>query len=94
MKIRPLKNIKNGRNVTVLTNCDVNHEGSSEKMEKQGAVDIFLRSIEKRRLKYTAFVGDGDSTSFGFVKGACSDMYGDDFREFSILPHVIMWQVL
>ena len=59
--------------------CDVNHEGSSEKMEKQGAVDIFLRSIQTRKLKYTIFVGDGDSASFGSVKDACSDMYGDTY---------------
>ena len=40
--------------------CNVNHECSSEKMENQGAVDIFLHSIQMRKLKYTIFVGDGD----------------------------------
>ena len=59
--------------------CDVNHEGSSEKMEKQGAVDIFLRSIQTRKLKYTIFGGDGDSASFGSVKDTSSDMYGDTY---------------
>lgn len=32
--------------------CQVNHEGSSEEMEAQGAVEIFGRSIEKRGLMY------------------------------------------
>ena len=32
--------------------CQVNHEGFSEEMEAQGAVEIFGRSIEKRGLMY------------------------------------------
>eukprot|EP00795_Rhopilema_esculentum_P017784 gene17784-biopygen6622 len=34
-------------------------------MEKSAAVTIFLRSIEKHKLKYVTYVGDGDSSSFG-----------------------------
>jgi len=36
-----------------------------------------LRSIKKHNLKYTVFVGDGDSTCFGAVREACCDEYGD-----------------
>ena len=35
-------------------------------MEKEGAKEIFLRSIDKYKLKYTTFVGDGDSGCFGW----------------------------
>ena len=51
-------------------NCSINHEGSSGKMEKDGSGEIFLRSTETRRLRYTTFVGDGDSSSFGAVANA------------------------
>ena len=47
--------------------CQIDHKGSSEKMEAVAAVEIFSRSIEKRKLKYTTFVGDGNSSSFGRV---------------------------
>ena len=42
------------------------------------ATEIFSRSIEKRQLKYTTFVGDGDSSSFGRVRDAMEAKYGDD----------------
>ena len=47
--------------------CTINHKGSSESMEKAGAVEIFLRSIETRHLVYNTFVGDGDTGSFASV---------------------------
>ena len=57
-------------------NCSINHKGSSDKMESDGAKEIFLRST-KRNLIYTLFVGDGDSSSFGLVKDACFNEFGD-----------------
>ena len=45
-------------------NCDINHSGSSDKMETNGTMDIFLCSMEKTRLKYVTFVVNGDSASF------------------------------
>ena len=45
--------------------CEINHHGSSEDMEATAAVEIFSRSISLRKLKYTTFVGDGDSSSYG-----------------------------
>ena len=37
-------------------------------MEAKGAAELFLRSIEKRNLMYTTFVGDGNYNWFGTVK--------------------------
>ena len=59
--------------------CCINHEGSSGKMEKDGTVSIFLRSVETRKLRYTTFVGDGDSSSFGAVVDAVNSKYGDQY---------------
>ena len=60
--------------------CQINHKGSSEEMEAVAAVEIFSRSIEKRKLKYTTFVGDGDSSSFGQVKAALDEKFGSDYE--------------
>ena len=59
--------------------CMVNHEGSSGAMEKEGAIEMFLRSIEKHNLRYTKYVGDGDSSAFGSVKEALKEKYGDSY---------------
>lgn len=61
-------------------NCCINHKGSSEEMEAVGAVDMFSISITSRQLKYTTFVGDGDSSSFGRVKEALHALYGDSYE--------------
>ena len=58
-------------------NCSINHEGSSGKMEKDGSGEIFLRSTETRRLRYTTF--DGDSSSFGAVANAINRKYDDKY---------------
>ncbi|XP_065830649.1 uncharacterized protein [Oscarella lobularis] len=54
--------------------CRKNYNGSSASMEAQGAVDIFGRSAQKHNLRYTTFIGDGDSKAYFLVK----DMYGED----------------
>ena len=56
--------------------CHINHEGSSGAMEKAAAIEMFSRSIEKRGLKYTTYVEDGDSDSFISVKKAIDEKYG------------------
>ena len=48
-------------------------------MEKEGAIQIFLQSIEKRNLKYTVFVGDGDTDCFGRVHDECKRVHGDSY---------------
>eukprot|EP00794_Sanderia_malayensis_P002926 gene2926-3380_t len=44
-------------------------------MESAGAVMMFKRSIEKHQLRYTSYIGDGDSSSYGDV--ASSQPYGE-----------------
>ena len=43
--------------------CDINHKGSSGGMESVGALAIFKRSVTKYNLRYTIYLGDGDSKS-------------------------------
>ena len=52
--------------------CCINHTRASGAMETEGAVELFLRSIEKRGLMYSTFVGDGDC--YGHVKGSCEKL--------------------
>ena len=44
--------------------CRINHTKSSGAMESNGAVEMFHRSVEKNRLVYHEYLGDGDSSSF------------------------------
>ena len=44
--------------------CKINHKGSAAAMEPVGAVRIFQRSEMTRNLRYTKYLGDGDSSSF------------------------------
>ena len=48
-------------------------------MEKDGAVEMFLRSVEKHNLKYSEYIGDGDTNSFGAVSQALQIKFGDDY---------------
>ena len=48
-------------------NCQVNHFGSAGSMEAAGAQEIFHSSIQKYNLRYTKYLGDGDSSSFSNV---------------------------
>ena len=56
--------------------CQTNHTKSSGAMEAAGAVTMFKRSIEKNKLRYTSYIGDGDTSSFSEV--VQSKPYGDD----------------
>ena len=44
--------------------CQVNHTESYASMESVGAVEMFKRSVEKYKLQYTKYPGDGDSSDF------------------------------
>ena len=44
-----------------------------------GAVEMFTRSIEKHKLFYYVFVGDGDSSTFGAVVEAVKEKYGNEY---------------
>ena len=59
-------------------------------MERDGAVEMFLQSIDKNNLKYTEYIGDGDSNSFGAVKKALAEKYGDEYvvRKQDCIGHI------
>ena len=44
-------------------------------MEADGAVEMFLNSLDMHSLKYTTYVGDGDSSSFGCVSEALEKIW-------------------
>ena len=48
-------------------------------MEAIGASELLFRSIETRSLLYTQLVGGGDSSSFGKVKVALEQKFGDKY---------------
>ena len=48
-------------------NCPINHEGSADSMEAAGLVDCFMNSIENWKLRYTHYIGDGDSKAYNEV---------------------------
>ena len=48
-------------------------------MEASGAIEIFSQSIEKRKLMYSTFVSDGDSSCFGKVQAKMKDTYGESY---------------
>lgn len=46
------------------SNCTKNHEGSSGKMEVDGMVQLFKRSVKERGVIYEDYIGDGDSKTY------------------------------
>ena len=52
---------------------------SSKSMEKEAAIELFLSSVEKRGLKYTNYIGDGDSSSYGMVAQVLKEKYSDQW---------------
>ena len=61
--------------VSQIIICHSNFEGSSGAMDAAGCVAIFERSVEQYGLRYTAFLGDGDSKAFNLVTE--KDVYED-----------------
>lgn len=45
-------------------NCQSNHEGSAGKMECDAVVEMFQRSEDLYSVKYSHYIGDGDSKTF------------------------------
>ena len=68
--------------------CSSNYKGTSQFMESSAAVDIWSRSIERHKLVYGTYIGDGDSSAFkNLVK---SDPYKGEVivRKEECLGHV------
>ena len=47
--------------------CQANHFGSSGSMDASGMVSIFQRSVERHSVRYTEFLGDGDSKAHNLL---------------------------
>ena len=60
--------------------CEKNHEGSAGSMEAVGTETIFRRSQELYGLRYTGFLGDGDSKSFTSVHDAQPAIYDTEIK--------------
>ena len=41
--------------------CKINHKASSGAMEANGAIEIFHRSIQAKKLRYIDYIGDDDT---------------------------------
>ena len=65
--------------------CKLNYQGSAGGMEVTGAKRIFGRSVEKHNLRYTKFLGDGDSKSFPAVKSIYPDI---EVKKLECVGHV------
>ena len=52
------------------SSCERNHTGSAGAMEPAGMMAIFNRSLQSRSLRYTRYLGDGDSKSYKTVADA------------------------
>ena len=59
-----------------VENCSLTYAGSSNSMKTHGAVVMWCRSLEHHKLRYTTFIGDGDSSAYRSVVAA--NPYGDD----------------
>lgn len=58
--------------------CCINHTRSSGMMEVEGSIEMFLQSVQKHKLRYTTYVGYGDS-AFASVKKALIEKFGDQY---------------
>ncbi|GFT14881.1 uncharacterized protein TNCV_3483371 [Trichonephila clavipes] len=56
--------------------CLKNHNDSAGMMETVGMVRIFQRSLSHRSVRYTSYIGDGDSKTFSSI--TASNPYGED----------------
>lgn len=50
--------------------CPINHKASSGAMEADGVLECFLSSVEKNKLRYLTYIGDGDTKSYQTVVNA------------------------
>lgn len=50
--------------------CRANHQGAAGNMEASSILEMFQRSLEKYGLRYTSYIGDGDSKTFTKIVNA------------------------
>lgn len=58
--------------------CSWNHEGSAGKMEVDSVIEMFERSWEYYGIRYTVYIGDGDSKTF--IAILRKNPYADEFQ--------------
>ena len=66
--------------------CQKNYKGSAASMEAEGAKEVFGRSVKKHKLRYTTFIGDGDSKAFNYVENIYGP--GKEVRKLDCVGHV------
>lgn len=66
--------------------CKRNHHGSAGKMEPDGLIEMFVRSVDKYGVKYSVYVGDGDSKSYKQLVER--DPYGRNIMKKECVGHV------
>ena len=54
--------------------CAINYSGSAASMETEGGKKFFLKSVEELKLRFTTYIGDGDSKAYPAV--ASLEPYG------------------
>ncbi|GFX22939.1 uncharacterized protein TNCV_2086471 [Trichonephila clavipes] len=80
--------------VVTVTSVDTgkkNFNGYSGRMEVDGALSIFQRSVQRYDVRYTKYLGDGDSKAFdNIVK---NEVYGDNctITKLECIGHVMKW---
>ena len=62
----------------LMHKCNKNYTGSSPGMEVDGVRRIFRRSVATRKLRYTHYIGDGDSKTFEAISQ--ERPYGDNIQ--------------
>ena len=66
--------------------CSINHDGSAGSMEVKGILECFATSVQKYKLRYTEYLGDGDSKSY---KQVCeADPYGIPISKLEYIGHI------
>ena len=50
--------------------CNSNFSGSSPAMEAEGASILWVRSVEKNKLRYTVVISDGDAKMISRLNSA------------------------
>ena len=67
--------------------CQVNFHGSSGAMDAAGCVSFFKRSVDRSGLRYTHFLGDGDSKAFKQLKE--EKVYGENvIKKLECVGHI------
>ena len=47
--------------------CSINYVGSAGSMEASGLKECFMTSVERPKLRYTNYIGDGDSKPYNDI---------------------------